>query len=134
MTNINREIFAKNLKYYMELSGKTQADICRLFNISSATVSNWCNGKIMPRSDKIYTLSDWLGVEPSQLITEHPHSAQDILRDLAKEKIFLEHYSHLSPEYKKLTGELVTALDNKEQSPDELLAWMQKFLELIRPQ
>ena len=126
MANENREIFAKNLRYYMEQSGKTQADICRLFNISSATASNWCNGKIMPRSDKIYTLSEWLGVEPSQLITERSH-----YENLDK---FLYSYSLLDNEGRELVVDLIDALESKEQHSDRIMAWMQKFLELTRPQ
>lgn len=126
MNNDNREIFSKNLRYYMEQSGKTQADICRLFKISSATVSNWCNGKIMPRADKIYTLSDWLGVEPSQLITERSRSE-------STEKL-IEGYALLDEKNQQLVDDLVVTLKDKERSPDELLRVVQRLLEVVRPQ
>jgi len=65
-----REIFVKNLRYFMEKKGISQADICRELNVSSATVSDWCNGKKHPRPDAIGRLADLLGVRFSMLTTE----------------------------------------------------------------
>jgi len=66
-----REIFVKNLKYLMETKGVTQADICRELEVSSATASDWCNGKKYPRVDAMQRLADLLGVLYSTLTTEH---------------------------------------------------------------
>ena len=65
-----REIFAKNLRYFMEKNKISQADICRELHVSSATVSDWCNGKKHPRPDAIGHLADLLGVRFSMLTTE----------------------------------------------------------------
>ena len=65
-----REIFTKNLRYFMEKKGISQADICRELNVSSATVSDWCNGKKHPRPDAIGRLADLLGIRFSMLTTE----------------------------------------------------------------
>lgn len=70
MPDIIKEIFAKNLNYFMEKTGKTQADICRVLGVSSATASDWCAGKKYPRTDKIQQLADMLGVRFSALTTE----------------------------------------------------------------
>ena len=66
-----REIFVRNLKYLMDAKGIVQADICRELNVSSATVSDWCNGKKYPRVDAMQRLADLLGVLFSTLTTEH---------------------------------------------------------------
>lgn len=66
-----REIFVKNLKYLMEVKGITQADICRELEVSSATASDWCNGKKYPRVDAMQRLADLLGVLYSTLTTEN---------------------------------------------------------------
>lgn len=66
-----REIFVKNLKYLMDAKGITQADICRELEVSSATASDWCNGKKYPRVDAMQRLADLLGVLYSTLTTEH---------------------------------------------------------------
>ena len=65
-----REIFVKNLRYFMEAKGISQTDICRALNVSSATVSDWCSGKKYPRIDKMQRLADLLGVNYSTLTTE----------------------------------------------------------------
>ena len=65
-----REIFVKNLRYFMEKKGVSQADICRVLNVSSATASDWCNGKKHPRPDAIGQLADLLGIRFSMLTTE----------------------------------------------------------------
>ena len=66
-----REIFVKNLRYLMEARGISQADICRVLNVSSATASDWCTGKKYPRVDAMQRLADLLGVMFSTLTTEN---------------------------------------------------------------
>ena len=70
MPDIVKEIFAKNLRYLMDAKGITQADICRVLNVSSATVSDWCTGKKYPRVDAMQRLAELLGVRFSTLTTE----------------------------------------------------------------
>ena len=71
MSGNAREIFVKNLRYLMEAKGITQADICRELEVSSATASDWCNGKKYPRVDAMQRLADLLGVLYSTLTTEN---------------------------------------------------------------
>lgn len=71
MSDTAREIFVKNLRYFMEAKGITQADICREMDIPSATVSNWCTGQKYPRIDAMQKLAEVLGVSYSILTTEH---------------------------------------------------------------
>ena len=70
MSDTAREIFVKNLRYFMEAKEITQADICRELDVSSATVSDWCTGKKYPRVDAMQRLADLLGVRFSTLTTE----------------------------------------------------------------
>ena len=65
-----REIFVKNLRFFMEEKGISQADICRELDVSSATVSNWFTGQKYPRIDMMQKLADLLGVRYSTLTTE----------------------------------------------------------------
>ena len=65
-----REIFVRNLRYFMEAKGISQTDICRALDVSSATVSDWCSGKKYPRIDAMQRLADLLGVNYSTLTTE----------------------------------------------------------------
>lgn len=77
-----REIFADNLCCIMEEKGKSQADIRRELNISSTTVSDWCNGKKYPRVDTIERIADYLGVSYTDLAVEGAYSKTD--RELVK--------------------------------------------------
>lgn len=64
----NKEIFAKNLKMYMELNNKTQKEVCKDLNFSESTFSDWINAKSYPRMNKIEALSKYLGCQKSDLI------------------------------------------------------------------
>lgn len=70
MDEIMRKLFAENLRKYMSLNEKTQADLCRYMGISSATASDWYNGNKLPRTDKLQSLANWLGIELSVLLGE----------------------------------------------------------------
>lgn len=63
-------IFSKNLLYWLEKRGKTQADLYKRLDVSSATASDWCNCKKMPKANKLVQISDWLMIELSDLLCE----------------------------------------------------------------
>lgn len=65
-----RETFSNNLKYWLEKRDKTQADLCRFMGVSSATASDWCNYKKIPRIDKIGKICAWLGIELDDLLAD----------------------------------------------------------------
>ena len=64
----NKEIFSQNLKYYMIINSKTRADVCRDLKIPYSTYTDWCNGNIYPRIDKIELLADYFDIKKSDLI------------------------------------------------------------------
>lgn len=95
-----RKIFMENLNKYMELSGRTQADLARRLHVSTATTAKWCTGQTMPRIDKIQAIANWLGVEKSDLLEKHSGSDESYYinrdaRDLAE-------FLHKNPDYKVL--------------------------------
>lgn len=64
----NKEIFSKNLKYYMTINNKTRNDICKDLNFKYTTFTDWYNGNIYPRIDKIEMLANYFRIEKSDLI------------------------------------------------------------------
>ena len=66
----NKDIFAKNLSYYVERSGKTQKEIAEILNVSPASFNNWIKGVKYPRIDKIEMLANYFGILKSDLIEE----------------------------------------------------------------
>lgn len=64
----NKEIFSKNLQYYMELNNKTRTDVCRDLDIPYSTFTDWCNANIYPRIDKIEMLANYFDIKKSDLV------------------------------------------------------------------
>ena len=71
-----REIFVTNLRALMERRGVSQADIVSALGVSASTVSDWYNGRLMPRAGKIQRLADLLGVGINALM------ASDGMKDI----------------------------------------------------
>ena len=72
MTNIsdlgNKEIFAKNLKYYLKYFQTDRNKICNDLDIPASTFSDWLNAKKYPRIDKIELLANYFNIKKSDLI------------------------------------------------------------------
>jgi ORF050 len=62
-----KKAFAKKLNNLMQEKGITQTDISEYLNVTSSTVSDWCNGNKYPRIDKMQRIADLLGVYMSDL-------------------------------------------------------------------
>jgi transcriptional regulator with XRE-family HTH domain len=77
----NKEIFSKNLKYYMELNNKTRIDVCRDLDLPYTTFAEWYNGNIYPRIDKIELLARYFGIEKSDLIENKEQQNNNINED-----------------------------------------------------
>lgn len=66
----NKSIFAQNLKKYMAINGKTRREVSQALGVSYYTFSDWVNGKKYPRMDKVEMLSNYFGIQKSDLIEE----------------------------------------------------------------
>ena len=64
----NKKIFAKNLNYYMEINKKSRIEVCRDLEIPYSTYTDWCNGNIYPRIDKIEILANYFEIKKSDLV------------------------------------------------------------------
>ena len=65
------EVFAKNLRYYMDLNRISQNELSRELNVSPTSVNNWCKGYKMPRMDKIDKLCRFFHINRSDLMNDH---------------------------------------------------------------
>lgn len=70
----NKEIFSKNLQYYMKINNKDRNDVSRDLEIPYSTLTDWYNGNIYPRIDKIQLLADYFEIKKSDLVEERNHS------------------------------------------------------------
>jgi transcriptional regulator with XRE-family HTH domain len=66
----NKNIFAKNLKRYMDISGKSRREVSEALGVSYYTFSDWVNGKKYPRMGKVEALAQYFGILKSDLIEE----------------------------------------------------------------
>lgn len=66
----NKEIFSKNLKYYIEKSGKDRRELADIWGFPYSTVTEWVNGRKYPRIDRIEIMADYFGILKSDLIEE----------------------------------------------------------------
>ena len=66
----NKEIFSRNLRYYMEKSNKSRKDLCDDLGFVYTTFRDWYNGLKYPRIDKIEMLANYFNIQKSDLIEE----------------------------------------------------------------
>ena len=64
----NREIFSKNLQYYMNLYNKTRIQVAKDIGVSYITFTSWIKGTNYPRIDKIELLANYFRVNKADLI------------------------------------------------------------------
>lgn len=100
MSNIgNKETMSKNLKYYIERSGKDRKTLAEIWGFPYSTVTDWINGNKYPRIDRIEVMADYFGILKSDLIeekTEEHREMQkkndtltDIVLELRRDEDFL---------------------------------------------
>lgn len=65
MNNMN---FSEKLAQAIKLNGITQSDLSAKTGISPSSISDWLNGKYVPKQDKIYILATALNVKPYYLL------------------------------------------------------------------
>lgn len=82
----NKAIFSKNLKYYIEQSGKDRRELADIWGFPYSTVTEWINGRKYPRIDRIEIMADYFGILKSDLIeekmSEEKEKDNDIMADI----------------------------------------------------
>lgn len=66
----SKEVFAENLRYYMESRGKNQKELAEIVGVSAPTMNDWLKAKKYPRIDKIEILANYFGILKSDLIED----------------------------------------------------------------
>lgn len=70
MNELNR-IFIENMKYYINISKKSQKEIAEAIDVPESTFSTWMKGKAIPRMGKIEMLANYFNINKSDLLEEH---------------------------------------------------------------
>lgn len=79
----NKAIFSKNLKRYIEKSGKDRRELADIWGFPYSTVTEWINGKKYPRIDRIEIMADYFGIQKSDLIEDKEISEKKEKTDVA---------------------------------------------------
>lgn len=87
MATWSKEVFAKNLKRYMDVKEISQKELAAIVGVSAPTINEWIKAKKFPRIDKIEILSDYFGCLKSDLIEEKKQSTESELSIKKKEFI-----------------------------------------------
>ena len=122
MSNIgNREVFSKNLAYYIEKSGRTQKEIAEIVGVSTSTFNDWVKAKKYPRIDKIEILADYFRILKSDLIEERTEehremqkkndTLSDIVIRMQTDDVFMSAVESLYKLDQKKLSSILTLLD-----------------------
>lgn len=113
------EIISRNISRYLDLRGYTQVEFADLMDVSSATVSNWCNGVKVPRMDKLDKICELLHITRNELMSiEEPYYLDEDAREYAE-------FLFKNPEYKVL-------FDASRKVPKEDIEFVRKMIDRMR--
>lgn len=116
-----KEVFAKNLSYYLEKTGRTQKEVAEMLEVSTSTFNDWVKGKKYPRMDKVEKLAAYFGILKSDLIEEKTEehremqkkndTLSDIVIRLQTDDVFLSAVESLYKLDQKKLSSILTLLD-----------------------
>lgn len=107
----NKEVFSKNLNFYMRLHKKDRTKVAKDLGLNYSTVRDWTNGRAYPRIDKIELLANYFDIPKSKLIEQ-----DGLLVEGESDKLFFNYIIGFSKD--KIEEELLikcTMLDSDYQ-------------------
>lgn len=111
-----KRIFAKNLNYYISLSGKQQKEIANDLGFQPTTFNTWCTGKIIPGMGKVQKIADYFKIGKSDLLDDRlnsdPKLDAEILAD-AEIMSLIRKYICLSTDDRNAISQIIDSLFDK---------------------
>lgn len=77
MTICNKEVFGRNLKRFVDMSGKDRKEIATALGVPYSTLTDWMNGNKYPRINNLNKLAEYFGVSKSDLIEDFEAKKKD---------------------------------------------------------
>ena len=107
----DREIFQKNLNYYLSVSGKMQKDLAEYVGAKTTTVSGWTRGVSFPRADAMEKIAMFFGIPTSRLVSdsEDPAFSDSVPAPTEDLRVLFADLTKLSPDQQKQARQLFRA-------------------------
>lgn len=80
MDNDIKDIVRENILRYLKKANKTQSDLAEYLGVTRTTVSYWCNGKNVPRMDKLEQIAVFLNTTTYDLMHTEEESMDRTLQ------------------------------------------------------
>jgi len=86
--------FSKKLRCAIRQNGISQSDLAIKTGITPSSISDWLNGKYVPKQDKIFLLASALSVRPSYLLGYEDNEANtnDTITEIPMDSIIFDDY------------------------------------------
>lgn len=112
----NKEVFARNLSYYLRLKGRDQKEVAEVVGVAPSTFNEWVKGKKYPRIDKIELLANYFGILKSDLIEDKEEKNPPEEPKLSEgERMLVDLFRQVPVEKQELVlGMIALALKTKE--------------------
>lgn len=82
-----KSIFSHNLRNKLIAKNKTQAQLAKYLGVSQTSVSLWCNGETMPRSNMVDRIAAFLVCPTDELMTDHSKTIELAPEDIIAEEL-----------------------------------------------
>ena len=114
MSNLgNKDIMSKNLKYYIDKSGKDRKELSEIWGFPYSTVSEWINGRKYPRIDRIEIMADYFGILKSDLIEDKQKQSTEGELSIRK-KDFIRKVETMSDDQIEKLEQILALVESKE--------------------
>lgn len=111
----SKEVFATNLRYYMDSRGKNQKELAEIVGVSAPTMNDWLKAKKYPRIDKIEILANYFGILKSDLIEDKKEQPTEIDGLSEKRKSFIDRVMQMSDAELDRLDKILSLVENTEQ-------------------
>lgn len=108
-----KRAFSENLRYFMALRKKTQADLAQATGVAASTVSYWINGVKIPRADKLAAICRCLNIDMNDLLSQRSPVLSFEQQLFYEEGIMMRKFGELSDDDKQMVRDLVDRLTKK---------------------
>lgn len=134
----NKEIFAENLKYYIDKSGKDRKELAEIWGFPYSTVTEWINAKKYPRIDRIEIMANYFHILKSDLIEDKKkqnaergkmQKKNDIMSDIVvKMRTNPEFYSLVESLYSRNDSEIIELMKTLLSLDDDKINGVKQML------